>query len=548
MNKHHHGIDRRDFIKWTAAGMSGSTLGLLATGTNSRAAETVRAVPPDRSAFDADAVRDGHFINLEGDEAVLCGYPVSWWDRNCGLPLHLHFAPVIRENTRAFRRVFDALYPKSEIRFAAKANPHPAVFRIVVEEGEGIDVASPNEAEGALLAGADPRHVDVNGNAKTDDFLRMAIAKDMVIISDSLAEMRLIQRLAKEAGRKPRVLQRLSGFKMKNVTAAGSFTCGVWTKFGMNIEDIGDLFAELDRCPDIDFQGFHVHIGSPIATLDPYRTVAGKMIEFSRALIEKGRPCRMINLGGGYPVNYVSEEQWGEILGKIRTGYEAAKKGDESKLWVWDDSAAGFQDELTGKITMDQWVGERFFSPYPKARMLEAVLKSDISVNGSDVPFLKALAGIGEPTFVIEPGRSMVEDCGVTISRVGQVKKIAGIHDLIALEAGVVNFGDAMEREVPMNRWGLATGLRQPKDGPFNTFIAGHLCFTGDMPSRYKIPFERKVERGDIVFTRDTGAYDPQFYTANTNAFARPARILVSDNGSIEFLKTRDTLEEIYSL
>jgi diaminopimelate decarboxylase len=159
----------------------------------------------------------------------------------------------------------------------------------------------------------------------------------------------------------------------------------------------------------------------------------------------------------------------------------------------------------------------------------------------------KALQTLGEPTLVIEPGRSIAEDSGITLSRVGQVKKVDGIHDLVALEAGVVSFADAMEHEVPMNRWSLATGLKQAPE-PFNAFIAGQLCFTGDMPSRYKIPLFRRPARGDVLLTHDTGAYDPQFYAANTNAFPRPARVLVLEDGSIEFIKKRDTLEEIYSL
>ena len=534
-------MDRRNFIKLGVAGTVCTTVAMLGTRSMAIAA-------PDKKAFNPKALNNGQFINMNGDEAVICGYPVSWWDKHYGLPLHIHYGPQIKANARAFRRVFKDVYPKGEIRFAAKANPHPAVFKLVVEENEGIDVASPNEAEGALMAGVDPRHLDVNGNAKTNDFIRKAMAMDMAIISDSLEEFGLIGRLAKEANRKPRVLQRLSGFSMSNVTAAGSFTCGQWTKFGMNIKDINEFIAMLGKHPHLNFQGFHVHIGSPIATLDPYKTVAAKLVEFSRLVAAKGHPCQMINLGGGYPVNYVNEAQWNEMLARIRKGYEAYAKGDHSKLWVWENGAAGFQDELTGKIDFDNWTGERFYSDYPKEKMLEAVLKSDLNVDGKSIPFLKALRDIGEPTVVIEPGRSLVEDSGVTLSRVGHVKKVGGVHDLIALEAGVTNFGDALEHEIPMNRWGLATGLEKKDKNPFQAFVAGQLCFTGDMPSKYKVQLQRRPVRGDVLMTRDTGAYDPQFYAANTNAFPRPARVLVLEDGSVEFIKKRDTLKEIYSL
>lgn len=535
-------MDRRDFIRLTAAGIACTTVAMMSVNGKAVAAS------PDKQHFNPKAVGNGQFINMDGDEAIICGYPVSWWDKHYGLPLHIHYGPRIRENAEAFRRVFKQRYPKGEIRFAAKANPHPAVFKTVVEAGEGIDVASPNEAKGALIAGADPRFLDVNGNAKTDVFIRMAMAKDMVIISDSAEEFALIGQLAREENYKPRVLQRLSGFAMKNVTAAGSFTCGVWTKFGMNIKDINAFFELLSKNPHIDFQGFHVHIGSPIATLDPYKTVAAKLIEFSRALQQRGQKCKMLNLGGGYPVNYVNEAQWDRILGRIKAGFHAYEKGDKSKMWAWENGAAGFQDETTGTIDWDNWTGERFYSKYPKEQMLDAVLSSNLDVDGQTIRFDKALKDLGEPTLVIEPGRSMAEDSGVTLSRVGHTKTVDGIHNLVALEAGVVNFADAMEHEIPMNRWGLATGLNRKASKPFNTFIAGQLCFTGDMPSRYKVELERKPVRGDILMTHDTGAYDPHFYASNTNAFPRPARVLVHEDGAVEFIKTRDTLEEIYSL
>ena len=534
-------MDRRTFIKLTcAAGFSGSLL----------SGEQVWAkAGKDEIAFQPDALSGRNFIKIPGPEAVIAGYPLSWWDKNFGVPLHIHSGPAIQANVKAFRDVFKAHYPKAEIRFAAKANPHPTVFRLISEAGEGVDAASEYEAEGAFLANVSPTHMDANGNAKSEKFLRMAIGRNMLIISDSPEEFELIGQLAKEMSATPRVMQRLSGFSLGNITQASSFTAGSWTKFGLNIKFFNDFLPLLDTHPHLDFQGFHVHIGSPIATLEPYQIVAGKMIEFSQALAQRGRKCRMLNLGGGYPVNYLDKERWAWMLTRIREGYKAAKSGSPAKLWTWDNSASGFQDELTGEIDLSQWTGESFYSDYPKEKMVDALLTGNVAVNGKTLSFAQALRDLGEPTLVIEPGRSITEDSGVTLARVGQLKKVDGIHDLVALEIGVVNIGDALEHPtIPMNRWSLATDCERKDPEPFDTFIAGHLCFTGDMPSRYKIQLPRKPRRGDVLMKWDTGAYDPHFYAANTNAFPRPARVIVLADGSVEFLKKRDTLEDIYSL
>ena len=522
-------INRRSFFRLGAVGAALSSLAGINQGKTANfripTRRTLQRRKADPSSFRSSSIKGYEFIDLSGDEAVVCGYPLSWWDNQYELPIHLHFALRIRKNVRDFQSVFKTYYPKGEIRFAAKANPHPAIFKVVVSEGEGIDAASAFEVDGALLAGVDPRFVDVNGNAKTNELIRLAISRDMVLISDSIPELRLINHYAREQSRRPRVLQRLSGFPISGVTSPSSFTCGKWTKFGMDISEMSLLMNEVTKSDNIDFQGFHVHIGSQIATLDPYQVVAAKLIDFTRALAERGKQCKMLNIGGGFPVNYVNKQQWEDILRLIQAGYKAYIQGDESKLWAWESNVGGFLDEGTCRPNFKNWQGHRFYSDYPKQVMLSALLQSELSINGRSVSFAKALKEIGEPTLVIEPGRALVEDCGVTLSRVGMVKRMAdGLHNLVALEAGIVNFGDALE-EVPMNRWQLASGLNNITKGPYDAFLAGHLCFTGDMPSKYKIRFDRELNRGDVLFDSRHGCLQRTLLCVQYKCLSAPCKI-----------------------
>lgn len=533
---------RREFFQITGAGLGCATVAAL--GPRLAWAATRK----DRASFQPDRVRGRDFVDIQGSEAFVAGYPVSWWDAHFGLPLHVHHAPAIVDNVRAYREVFRRRYPKASIRFAGKANPHPAVFRLLVQSGEGVYTGSEQEVEAALLAGASPDRIVVNGNAKSDAYLRLAIGRGMLVVCDNLSELDLIGRLSREMRARPRVLQRLSGFQLGDVTAAGSFTAGRWTKFGLPISELSELFPALARNPEVNFQGFHVHIGSPIAALEPYQVVAGRMVEASRAAAQRGYPCRIFDMGGGYPVNYLDRQQWEWLLARVRSGFEAVQAGDEARTWVWDGGASGFRNEQSGELDLSRWTGKRFRSDHPKERMLDDLLTGDVRVDGTSVPFVRALRDLGEPTFIAEPGRSIVEDAGVTLTRVAHVRKVAGPHDLVSIEAGIVSFGDALEYAIPLNRWSLATGCDRRDERSFDAFIAGNLCFTGDMPSRYKVAFPRRPVRGDVLLTWDTGAYNPQFYASNANGFPRPARVLVQADGSVEFIKTRDTLEEIFSL
>jgi len=534
-------IDRRDFIKYGVLGMG--TSALLSTGAAASAREAVPAREPARKA---DAGHGG-FMRPSGKEAYIANHALSWWVRQFQLPLHVYYAPVIAQNVRAFGQVFKDLYPRGHIRFAAKACAHPAVFRIVVREGAGIDVASYYETQCALEAGAPPEELDLNGNCKEDFLIIKAIETDMLIVADSIEELRVVSRIAKQMGKRPRVVMRISGFELGHVTAEAIFTAGTWTKFGADVEDIPDFLKTLGRHPHIRFLGFHTHIGSQITDLAPYLAVLGKMIELGHLLKETGRNCEIINIGGGFPISYVSREEWEQFMERTKEGYLAAQKGDTSRIFIWHNRTGGYEAGPDGRIDTSHWNDDKFYSPYPKEKMVEAILKGTVKVHGKDVNTIEALKALGEPALVIEPGRSVVGDSAVTLAKVSHVRRIGGQHNLVTLEMGVTSFGTALVY-MPVQRWEIINDHDRKDPVPFETFVGGNLCFSGDMLAKYKISLQRKPVRGDIILMHDTGCYEAQFFASNANAFPRPARVLVDADGRMTVMKKRDTYEEIFSL
>lgn len=256
--------------------------------------------------------------------------------------------------------------------------------------------------------------------------------------------------------------------------------------------------------------GFHTHIGSQINDLGAYQLVLGKLIELGALLKAAGHDFEAVNIGGGFPVSYVSQEEWDQILGRIRDGFIAAKDGDPSKIYLWNNAPGDLVMGSDGMPTTE-WKGELFTARFPKEKMLEAPLTSDITVGGRTVKVTKALAEAGTLTLLIEPGRSIVSDSGVTLARVAFDKKIAGVHDLISLDLGVVNYCEAIVA-LPARHWALATEPNRRDAEPFETFIAGNLCFSADMLSRLKVAFPRKPVRGDVLLISSTGAYNPTFF------------------------------------
>ncbi len=488
------------------------------------------------------------FISVDGSTAVIAGKPLDWWIDKYDLPLHIMYSPFLVENIEEYKNVFSQYYPQGEVRLAGKVNTHPSVFKIMAREKVGIDVASLFEMECALSSGVDPFDLDVNGNCKCDELIKTAIEKNMLLVSDNIDEFKHIAGMAKSMAKKARTVLRVTGFNLGSVTDPDLYTSGVWSKFGEDLRNIPDFIKTLEHYPEIDFWGFHTHIGSQITDIGPFRDILATLIELGSMLKESGGDCRMLNIGGGMPAAYVeNKEVWDYVLGRIKQGYLAAQNGDTSKIFVWNNGVGQFVTKPDGSIDWNNWSGDKFYTDYPRAEMLKTLLTSDITINGKQVKAVEALAKIGNPALAIEPGRSVAEKSGITLAKVGYTRQIADGHNLVTLEASVTSYATAMLFP-PVNWWTVMNDPLRKDEEPFEAFVAGHLCYSGDIISKYKVFLQRKPRRGDVLAKYHTGAYDPNFFAANTNSFPRPARVLAHGDGRVDVIKSKDTYNEVFSL
>ena len=201
-----------------------------------------------------------------------------------------------------------------------------------------------------------------------------------------------------------------------------------------------------------------------------------------------------------------------------------------SQSVTWEGMTGGFKpDPETGKIDWTRWSGEKFYTPYPKEKMLARLLKGKVRFQGKAVRVKKVLEEIGNPRLMVEPGRAIVGDAGITLARVVEVHPMAGGHPLVTLDLGIVNHGTGLV-EPDLYTWTLANDIERKDRRPFRAFVAGRLCFSGDLLSRYQVSFPRKPIRGDIAVIEKTGAYAPTFFASRANGFPLPACVLL-DSG-----------------
>ena len=215
-----------------------------------------------------------------------------------GTPLYVLAEAAVRDQVRRFRRALDTNWPRARMVFASKAFPCTAGYRLMAEEGIGVDVAGAGELAMALAGGVDPARIVLHGNAKTRAELRMALDAGVgLIVIDNTDDIDRLEELA-PAGQ--RVLVRvIPGVRPDTYDAVATGQAG--SKFGLPIPAARAAIDRLRHSHRLRLDGLHVHIGSQIMSAEPY----ARAIEAVAGLGQ----FPVYNLGGGLGVRYTYTDQ-----------------------------------------------------------------------------------------------------------------------------------------------------------------------------------------------------------------------------------------------
>src|SRR4051794_10780725 len=225
--------------------------------------------------------------------------------REFGTPCYVVAEDDLRARARSFLAAFRARTERFDVHFATKAFPCTAVLRVLREEGLGCDVASGGELTLALAAGFEPSKIVLHGNAKSEAELRMAVDAGVGhIVVDNLDELDRLERI----GATPRIMLRVTP-GVRGLTHDKISTGQADSKFGFSLEDAR---VALQR---VEVAGIHMHIGSQILELEPFRAAV-------EAIAELGR-FDAYNLGGGLGVAYGHDDDPPSIEDYVQTKVDA---------------------------------------------------------------------------------------------------------------------------------------------------------------------------------------------------------------------------------
>lgn len=247
-----------------------------------------------------------------------------------GTPTYVYSAGAIRD---AFHRMRAAFAPlDAELHYAVKANPNLHLLRLLHGLGAGMDVVSGGELERAWRAGVPRRDVVFAGVGKSDEEIRAALdARGPVgrFNVESESELGRIAAIASAMGHTASYCLRVNP-NVDPHTHEYTTTGKQENKFGIDADQIAALVERWAGTPGLDFQGLHLHIGSPVPTVEPYAESVAVALELIDDLAARGQRVSVLNLGGGWPVPYSEDsvppiEAYAERLvpllaGRVRGG------------------------------------------------------------------------------------------------------------------------------------------------------------------------------------------------------------------------------------
>ncbi|MFT5507136.1 MAG: diaminopimelate decarboxylase [Hyphomicrobiaceae bacterium] len=219
-----------------------------------------------------------------------------------GTPFYCYSTATFTRHVEVLSQAFDG--SDHLICYAVKANSNQAVLKTMAALGTGMDVVSEGELRRARAAGVPPNKIIFAGVGKTRDEMAYAINEDILGFNvESAAELNALSEVASGLGKTARIAIRVNP-DVDAKTHAKISTGKSENKFGVPYSQALALYDEAANLPGIDVTGIHMHIGSQITELEPFRLAFARMREFYQELRTRGHNISHLDIGGGLGVPY----------------------------------------------------------------------------------------------------------------------------------------------------------------------------------------------------------------------------------------------------
>jgi len=400
--------------------------------------------------------RDGRLHCEEADLKQVAG--------RFGTPLYVYSASTILDH---YRRLDAALHELDHlICYAAKANSNGAILRLLADEGAGFDIVSGGELYRVLRAGGRAGSCTFAGVGKSREEIEFALEEGVFCFNvESEAELDHINRIA--AGKD---LRAPIALRVNPDVEAGTHkyvsTGRSENKFGIGLDRIAQVYKAAADMANITIRGVQMHIGSQITEARPFADAIAKVAPMVRDL-KQCYAIEFLSIGGGMGIVYQSSLASGE--------------GD----W-WRDAAAG---------------------PHP------------LTIDEYAAAILPPLRDLGL-RILLEPGRFLVGNAGVLLTRVRYIKQ-AEQKKFVIVDAGM----NDLIRPALYQSYHEIVPVQEPLGGKSEAVdVVGPVCESGDFFAQDRALPE--MQEGELAAIMSAGAYG-FVMASNYNSRPLPAEVLV---------------------
>jgi diaminopimelate decarboxylase len=449
------------------------------------------------------------YIESRAGRLAIDGVDAVELARKFGTPLYVFSERRIAENTRSLRRAVQSVHPRIKLCYASKANSNMAVLDAVRRAGGDIEVNSGGELFKARRAGFSPDQIVFNGVSKTDDEIREAVDYGILAINvDSLYEIDQIARVARGIERRANIAIRIVP-EIVTRSHIGLQTGLLSSKFGLSPSQIEEGFSRALAASDaINLAGVHIHVGSQTPDPHPFARAFAEMWLFLIDLYKKtGHRLSHINIGGGLPVDYLPPTPMADDIGERE------------------------RQMLSAELD--------------PAQVLRAALDEALVAGRADL--------LEDLTIVLEPGRRIIGDTGLILTRVCNIKERPETGDTWLL----TDAGYSLMLSINTYKWYYhlisASRASHPHNTPYK--VAGPLCDSGDvyfdiergtrLPNYRLLPAGTGV--GDLLALLNTGAYALD-QASQYNGRPVPAAVMIGESGEVKLARRGQTYEDLLAM
>ena len=422
-----------------------------------------------------------------------------------GSPVNLIHTGPLNRHIGSIRGIAHDRNLDFQVHLARKANKCLAFASAARQVGAGMDVASMAELQQSLDLGTEPSQIICTAAIKDEQLIKLCVDTGVTISIDNPGELRRVAMLCDLRNRQASVALRLSGF-VHNGRKLES-------RFGFDIDQVLSVVWPSKR---VRLDGIHFHLD--VDSIGQRVSAISQSLTLIDQLRTQGHKLAFLDIGGGFPIRYVdSESQWNDFCQQHRQ----ALLGRRDPITYKNDGLGliAVNDQVHGRLhcypayqplNREDWFSKILDAIWNHGTVARSIRDRDLQLR-------------------CEPGRSLLDGCGMTVARIDSCKQHRSGDWLFGLSMNGTQCRTSHQDF-------LVDPLLIPADANLagdatEGYLVGAYCMEDDLLLKRKLRFPMGAQVGDLIVFPNTAAYLMHFMESRSHQFPLAKNLVVDDCG-----------------